>query len=90
MPTIKAFTQRANFEDSRTDLRSCCLGAPLVGEMFPISLLSLENKIPLASFSSFALQVFEYNLTTKNSASSNSSSLILSGVAIADNFLNNE
>ena len=36
------------------------------------------------------LYVFEYNFTTKNSSSSDSSSLISSGVAIADNFLNIE
>ena len=34
------------------------------------------------------LQVFEYNLTKKNSNRSNLSSLISSGVAIEDDFLN--
>ena len=56
--------------------------------MFSITLLSLGNRIHLASFTSYVLQDFEYNLTTKNSSSSNSSSLISSSVVIEDNFLN--
>ena len=54
--------------------------------MFSITLLSLENRIRLASFTSFVLQVFDYNLNKKNACSSNSSPLISSGVAIEDNF----
>ena len=54
-----------------------------------ITLIFLEKRIHLASFTSFVLQVFEYNLTTTNSSSSNSSSLISCGVAIEDHFLKN-
>ena len=57
--------------------------------MFSIILLFLKKRIRLASFTFFFLQVYEYNLTTKNSSSSNSSSLISYSVAIEDNFLNN-
>ena len=60
-----------HFEDSRPDLKTCCLSAPLVGGVFSITLLSLDNRIHLASFTSFELQVFAYNLTKKNSSSSN-------------------
>ena len=37
-----------HIEDWRTDLRTCCLSAPLVGGMFSITLLSLENRFHLA------------------------------------------
>ena len=50
---------------------------------------SLENRIRLALSTSFVLQVCEYKLTTKNSNSSNSASLMSSSVTIEDNFLNN-
>ena len=60
-----------HFEDSRPDLKTCCLSAPLVGGVFSITLLSLENRIPPASSTFFELQVFAYNLTKKNSSSSN-------------------
>ena len=44
--------------------------------MCSIILLSQENIICLASFTFSVLQVFDYNLTTKNSSSLNSLSLI--------------
>ena len=57
--------------------------------MFSIFSLFLENRI-LASFTSFVLQVFEYDLNTKSPSSSNFSSLISCCVAIEDNFLKYE
>ena len=65
------------FEYWRTKLSTYCLIAPHQRcWMCLIILLSQENIICLASFTFSVLQVFDYNLTTKNSSSLNSLSLI--------------
>ena len=75
-------------EDWRTYLKTCCLSVPLIGGMLSIFLLSMKKRNRFASHTCFVLQIFEYNLTQKNSSTSNSSSLISSGVAVEGNFLN--
>ena len=45
------------FEDWKTILRTYCLSAPLVGGMFLMTLLSLENRIRPASFTSSLFSV---------------------------------